>query len=121
MPSVLTPQQQAHFRVLRALEQRPESSQRDLARAAGLSLGRTNYVLRALMQKGLVKAGRFLHSDQKLEKAAYLLTPAGVKERVRLTQGYIERKQAEYEALRVELEDLMTSERYIARADRGGT
>ena len=102
----MTPEQQARFRVLKTLEEHPDYSQRELAAAIGLSLGRTNYVLRALMEKGLVKIGRFLRSDQKLVKTAYLLTPEGVKERMRLTQGYIERKQTEYELLKAELEAL---------------
>jgi len=103
----MTPEQQARFRVLKTLEEHPDYSQRELAAAIGLSLGRTNYVLRALMEKGLVKIGKFLRSDQKLVKTAYLLTPEGAKERVRLTQGYIERKQAEYEALKAELDALL--------------
>ncbi|MER1969071.1 MarR family EPS-associated transcriptional regulator [Castellaniella sp. GW247-6E4] len=102
----MTPEQQARFRVLKTLEEHPDYSQRELAAAIGLSLGRTNYVLRALMEKGLVKMGKFLRSDQKLVKTAYLLTPEGVKERMRLTQGYIERKQTEYELLKAELEAL---------------
>ncbi len=102
----MTPEQQARFRVLKTLEEHPDYSQRELAAAIGLSLGRTNYVLRALMEKGLVKIGKFLRSDQKLVKTAYILTPEGVHERVRLTRGYIERKQVEYDALRVELEML---------------
>ncbi|WP_269500253.1 MarR family EPS-associated transcriptional regulator [Castellaniella sp. S9] len=102
----MTPEQQARFRVLKTLEEHPDYSQRELAAAIGLSLGRTNYVLRALMEKGLVKIGKFLRSDQKLVKTAYLLTPEGVKERMRLTQGYIERKQTEYELLKSELEAL---------------
>lgn len=102
----MSPEQQARFRVLKTLEEHPEYSQRQLAAAVGLSLGRTNYVLRALMDKGLVKIGNFLRSDQKLVKAAYILTPEGVHERVRLTRGYIERKQVEYELLKAELEAL---------------
>jgi len=102
----MTPEQQARFRVLKTLEEHPDYSQRELAAAIGLSLGRTNYVLHALMEKGLVKIGKFLRSDEKLMKTAYILTPEGVRERVRLTQGYIERKQIEYEALRAELEKL---------------
>lgn len=102
----MSPEQQARFRILKTLEQHPEYSQRQLATAVGLSLGRTNYVLRALMDKGLVKIGNFLRSDQKLVNAAYLLTPEGVKERMHLTQDYIERKQTEYELLKAELDAL---------------
>ena len=114
----MTPEQQARFRVLKTLEEHPHYNQRELAAAIGLSLGRTNYVLRALMEKGLVKIGKFLRSDQKLVKTAYILTPEGVRERVRLTQGYIERKQAEYEALKVELEALRAELRDIRSENR---
>lgn len=102
----MTPEQEAHFRLLKALEQHPEYSQRDLAEATGFSLGRTNYVIHALMEKGFLKVGRFLKADNKLTKTAYILTPSGIRHRMELTQGYIERKKAEYEALRAELESL---------------
>ncbi|TAM30284.1 MAG: MarR family EPS-associated transcriptional regulator [Nevskiaceae bacterium] len=102
----MTPEQEAHFRLLKVLEQYPEYSQREIAEAIGLSLGRTNYVIHALMGKGFLKIVRFLQSDNKLTKTAYILTAAGIRHRVGLTQGYIERKNAEYEALRSELESL---------------
>lgn len=102
----MSPEQQAHFRVLKALEDHPELRQRELAAAVGLSLGRTNFVLRGLMEKGMVKIGKFMRSDEKMMKSAYLLTPKGIRERTRLTRGYIERRQAEYEALKAELAQL---------------
>ena len=102
----MTPEQVAHFRLLKVLEQHPEYSQRDLAEATGLSLGRTNYVLHALMEKGFLKIGRFLIADNKLTKTAYFLTPAGLLHRMELTHGYIARKKTEYEALKAELESL---------------
>lgn len=102
----MTPEEQTQFRLLRALEQHPEYSQRELAEAVGISLGRTNYVIHALVEKGLVKIGRFLVSDKKLTKTAYFLTPAGLGLRIELTQAYIERKKQEYEALKSELEAL---------------
>ena len=102
----MTPEQEAHFRLLKVLEQHPEYSQRDLAEATGFSLGRTNYVIHALMEKGFLKVGRFLQADNKLTKTAYILTPAGMRHRLELTRGYIERKKAEYAALQSELESL---------------
>jgi EPS-associated MarR family transcriptional regulator len=99
--SSMTPEEQTQFRLLRTLEQHPEYSQREVAEAVGISLGRTNYVLHALIGKGLVKIGRFLESDKKLTKTAYFL-----RLRVDLTQGYIARKKHEYEALKAELEAL---------------
>lgn len=102
----MTPEEQTQFRLLRVLELHPEYSQRELAEALGISLGRTNYVIHALVEKGLVKIGRFLVSNKKLTKTAYFLTPAGLGLRIALTQAYIERKRQEYEALKSELEAL---------------
>lgn len=102
----MSPEQQAHFRILKTLEEHPEYTQRQLADAVGLSLGRTNYMLRALVEKGLVKLGKFMGSDRKLVKAAYLLTPAGVRQRMAMTQDYVRSKRREYEALAAELTKL---------------
>jgi EPS-associated MarR family transcriptional regulator len=102
----MTPEQEAHFRVLKVLEQNPEFTQRQIAEAIGMSLGKTNYLLHALMEKGFLKASRFLKAKNKLTKAAYILTPSGIRERMDLTQGYLKRKTQEYEALKAELESL---------------
>lgn len=102
----MTPEQEAHFRVLKVLEQNPEFTQRQIAEAIGLSLGKTNYLLHALMDKGFLKVGRFLKTKNKLTKAVYILTPSGIRERIDLTQGYVKRKIQEYEALKAELESL---------------
>ena len=93
------------FRVLRLLEQNPEFSQRDLARALGVSLGRVNFVLNALVDKGLVKVSNFRKSNSKL-RYAYILTPKGVSERVALTANFLKRKVSEYELLKAEIESL---------------
>lgn len=105
-PSAMTPEQEAHFRLLKVLEQNPEYSQREIAEAVGLSLGRTNYIIHALIDKGFLKVGRFLKADNKLTKAVYILTPSGIRERMDLTQDYVARKKREYEALKSELENL---------------
>lgn len=102
----MTPQQQAQFRILKILELNPATTQRELAEQLNLSLGRTNYLLNALIEKGRIKIGNFQRSGQKLNKIAYLLTPAGVRARLRMTQGYLERKKIEYEALKREIEVL---------------
>lgn len=94
-----------HFRVLRLLEQNPELSQRDVAEALGISLGAANYVLRALVEKGQIKIQNFRASDNKL-RYAYILTPSGIKAKARLTLGFLKRKYAEYEALKIEIEGL---------------
>ena len=98
-------QEDARFRLLQALEQNPEATQRELAAVLGLSLGAINYSLKALGERGLVKLGNFTRSDRKLAYA-YILTPAGLSEKAGLARRFIARKREEYEALREELEAL---------------
>lgn len=88
--------------VLRHLADSPESSQRQLARETGVSLGKINHVLRALIEKGWVKAGNFSRSQNKLGYA-YLLTPRGIEAKARLTRAFLARKIREYERLRGEI------------------
>ena len=80
-------------------------NQRQLAEQLGVSLGKANYLLHALLDKGLLKARNFRNSQNKLAYA-YLLTPGGLAEKAALTRGYLERKSQEYEALRDEIERL---------------
>ena len=98
-------QEDARFRLLQALEQNPEATQRELAAVLGLSLGAINYSLKALGKRGLVKLGNFTRSDRKLAYA-YILTPAGLSEKAGLARRFMARKREEYEALREELEAL---------------
>ena len=93
------------FKVLRALEQQSDLSQRQLADMLGVSLGKANYLLHALLDKGLLKARNFRNSQNKLAYA-YLLTPSGIAQKAELTRGYLERKTAEYKALKGEIERL---------------
>lgn len=102
----MTPREEAHFRILKALEKNSDLTQRELAEQLGLSLGKTNYQLNSLITKGAIKIGNFQRGSNKLNKIAYLLTPSGINERLRLTQGYLTRKRAEYEALKAEIEAL---------------
>lgn len=88
----------ARLAVLRLLEQRPDLSQRELSETLGLSLGKTHYVLHSLLDRGLVKAGNFRRSGNKLAYA-YVLTPAGLREKLRLTRAFLSRKEAEFEQL----------------------
>lgn len=85
----------ARLSLLRLLENHPHMSQRDLSRALGLSLGKTHYVLHALLDKGLVKIGNFRRSNNKLAYA-YLLTPSGLREKMRLSKSFLARKEAEF-------------------------
>ena len=105
MPKEAFVYQEAHFRVLRLLESNPQMNQRDLAAAAGVSLGKTNYCINALLDKGLIKVQNFKSSKRKLAYA-YLLTPAGIAEKATLTQRFLKRKMEEYEALKAEIEQL---------------
>jgi len=92
----------AHLELLRLLEQHPEYSQRQLAAALGVSLGKTHYLLKALLGKGYVKAQNFQRSDRKLGYL-YVLTPQGVRERMQLTQSFLVRKEREYEMLKYQI------------------
>ena len=91
--------------ILRRLADRPDVNQRELAKHAGVSLGRLNYALRALVDKGWVKVGNFSRSQHKLGYA-YLLTPRGIDAKARLTQAFLARKMREYDQLRDEIERL---------------
>jgi EPS-associated MarR family transcriptional regulator len=85
-------------KLLNILFKNPEYSQRDIASALGISLGKVNYVLRALIDKGLIKTERFINSRNKWAYR-YLLTPRGIKEKLRLTRDFVKRKIKEYESL----------------------
>lgn len=100
----MTPDE-ARFRLLKLIEQHPQLDQRSLASELGLSLGKTNYCLQALVEKGYVKLGNFRRSRNKAGYR-YMLTPAGVAEKMRQTNAFLKRKQDEYEALRQEIESL---------------
>jgi EPS-associated MarR family transcriptional regulator len=117
----VTPEEQAHFRVLQAIERNPDITQRELAEQLGLSLGKTNFLINALLEKGAIKMENFRRSDTKLKKIAYLLTPSGISERLRLTQGYLAAKRTEYENLRAEIETLERDSGDSAPPPRGAT
>ena len=93
------------LQMLKLLQDNPGLSQRQLAASMGVSLGKANYCLRALVEKGLVKLGNFSKNQNK-RQYAYLLTPAGLEEKTRITLGFLKRKQAEFEAIRQEIESL---------------
>lgn len=95
--------EETHLRALRLLEGNPEMSQRELAEALGVSLGKTNYCLKALLERGLIKVRNFRNSRNKAAYA-YYLTPAGMRRKAGLTAGFLKRKVAEYEALKREIE-----------------
>ena len=100
-----TPAQDAHLRLLSLIEQHPDYSQRRLAEAMGVSLGKAHYLLKALFAKGLVKAGKFTRNPVKLHYV-YALTPAGVKHRLQLTRRFLQLKEQEFVCLKSEIEHL---------------
>jgi EPS-associated MarR family transcriptional regulator len=93
------------YKLLRVLERNPELSQRQLAGELGVSVGKVNFCMRALLERGLVKVRNFRDSHNKLAYA-YYLTPKGAREKVRTTTGFLQRKLAEYEAIQKEIEEL---------------
>ncbi len=100
---------QHDIRTLEVLQQNPTLSQRELAQVLGVSLGKANYCLRALLAKGLLKAQNFKNSKNKLAYA-YTLTPAGVAARAELTAEFLRVKVMEYERLSIEIAQLKTAQ-----------
>jgi EPS-associated MarR family transcriptional regulator len=96
-----------HYRLLKLLAERPDASQRQLSEALGVSLGKVNYCVRALLDKGWIKANNFKGSKNKLAYA-YLLTPSGIEAKARIASRFLKRKIDEYEALEQEIARLKT-------------
>jgi len=94
------------FNILRILSSNNNLTQRDLSNHLGFSLGKTNYLIRELAKKGLVKIKNFSHGDHKLKRISYILTPKGLKEKTELTYHFLKSKQQEYNRLREEWENL---------------
>ena len=99
------PQQETRYRLLKLLNENPTLSQRQLADETGVSLGKVNYCLKALIKMGLVKVDNFQKSNNKAAYA-YLLTPKGVAAKAKITVDFLKRKQSEYESLVQEIEVL---------------
>lgn len=91
-----------HYRVLKMLEAEPHLTQRALASRLGVSLGKVNYCLQALVQKGLIKARNFKKSDKK-RRYMYVLTPKGVRQKAQYAYSFLRRMAAEYEELQKEI------------------
>ena len=93
---------QDHFNIMRKIQKQPKTSQRNLAGQLGFSLGKLNYCLKALQQKGLIKIKNFQKNTNKLNYI-YVLTPKGINEKTKLTVNFMKRKMKEYEELKGEL------------------
>lgn len=111
---------EVRFRVMRLIQENPQITQRDLSHQLGISLGKTNYCLKALIDKGFVKAKNFRRNDNKLAYA-YLLTPAGIEEKARITMAFLRRKMREFEDLKMEIARLqaLAEEEYSSVAVSG--
>ncbi len=94
---------QDEFNVLRYLYRKPNSSQRELAQYLGFSLGKLNYCIKALKNKGLVKIENFNKKNNKIKYIQYIITPKGIAERTKLTLNFMKRKMDEYDNLKKEL------------------
>ena len=95
---------QDHFNVLRKINSRPKSTQRELAEELGFSLGKLNYCLKSLKEKGFVKIKNFKKNPNKINYI-YVLTPKGISEKTKLTINFMKRKMKEYDELKKELKD----------------
>ena len=97
-----------HFELLRKIENKPKSSQRELAEELGFSLGKLNYCLNELKKKGLIKVKNFKKSKKKLSYL-YMLTPSGFTMKKNLTINFMKRKMREYDELKTEIAKTRTS------------
>mgnify|MGYP001201902571 CR=1 FL=1 len=100
---------QDHFNILRTIEKKPDSTQRELASKLGFSLGKLNYCLKALKQKGYVKINNFRKSKKKINYF-YKLTPYGISEKTKLTLNFMKRKMHEYDELKKELKKIKNND-----------
>jgi len=107
---------ESQFKALRELAKDGTLSQRDLSRKMGLSLGRVNYVVRALLEKGYLKAKRFKNSRKKIGYM-YVLTPKGISARATQTYNFLQRKHEEFERLKKEIE-MLRNEREEIESDK---
>ena len=106
-------QPEIHLKLLKLIEKKPQLTQRELAHQLGISLGKTNYCLKALKEKGWLKWGNFSTNPNKLQYM-HLLTPKGVSEKLTLTMHFLKRKEKEYELLKEEIAHLHVKQQLIA-------
>ena len=91
-----------HFEILRKIGKKPETTQRELAKGLGFSLGKLNYCLRELQKKGFVKVTNFKNNKNKFNYF-YILTPRGISQKTKLTINFMKRKMKEYDELKKEI------------------
>ena len=95
---------QDHFNVLRKINSKPKSTQRELAEELGFSLGKLNYCLKALKNKGLIKMKNFKKNPNKINYI-YVITPRGITEKTKLTINFMKQKMQEYDELKKEIKN----------------
>ena len=109
----VTVSDESRYRILRLIEQNPAISQREIARELGISLGKANFCLNALIEKGVLKANSFLNSRNK-RAYAYVFTPSGIEEKAKITMRFLKKKMEEHEALQKEIAELMEQARKLS-------
>jgi EPS-associated MarR family transcriptional regulator len=97
--------EEIHYHVLKHIEANPSITQRELAKELGVSVGKVNYCLKALIDKGWIKANNFKNSNKKLAYF-YILTPSGIEQKAKITMNFLKRKMNDYEELKKEIEML---------------
>ena len=112
----LTLSDESRYRILRLIEHNPAISQREIARELGISLGKVNFCRQALSDKGIRKANNLQNSRNK-RAYIYVLTPHGIRERARITVRFLQRKVAQYEAIRQEIAELTEHARQLGIDD----
>jgi len=102
---------QNNFEVLREIYKNPKASQREMAQIIGFSVGKLNYCIRALKDKGFVKMNNFKKKENKLNYLQYVITSKGISERTKLTLNFMKKKMKEYDELKQELEEFNKKEK----------
>lgn len=97
--------EEIHLKVLKAVEKNPDATQRELASTLGISLGKTNYCIQALVKKGWIKVNNFKQNQNK-SRYAYLLTTKGIQKKTEMTKAFLKKKILEYETLKKEIEKI---------------
>jgi EPS-associated MarR family transcriptional regulator len=108
----MTLSDESRYRILRLIEQNPAISQREIARELGISLGKANFCLQALIEKGVLKTNSFLNSRNK-RAYAYVFTPSGIEEQAKITLRFLKKKMEEYEALQSEIAEIKEQARQL--------
>ncbi len=111
---------EVRYRILELIDKTPAITQRDIARELGISLGKVNFCLTALIEKGLLKAESFRNGRNK-RSYMYIMTPSGIADKARVTARFLQRKLAEYDALQTEIADLMERAQQAGDAASGKT